>query len=168
MQIVKESVMSPDTEETPGIATVDAVPAIVTREDAVRMLSRLRATLPSPSPPLRRDGGGNGRRESPRWVPPDTVTIDVYDGDVWHAVEVLDCGIPGVRVMDLPGSVGAGPAVMRLTTPRGGTVLVVGNVIWRDTVTGSTGLQFTFQTDEDREAWFEGLVVALLSRHAMD
>ncbi|MBC7807427.1 MAG: PilZ domain-containing protein [Akkermansiaceae bacterium] len=165
MQIVQ------DLDTSLPVSGVKQIPmarqtAMTTREEATRLLVELQATLPPPV--ASRHGKGGGRRDSRRWIPPETVTIEVYDGELWHALEALDCGIPGVRVMDLPGFVGDGPAVVRLTTPDSGVVLVTGDVMWHDREAGTAGLHFTFQNDEDREAWFGGLVEALLSRHAMD
>lgn len=167
MQIVREfdmpAVIEGDAESPPTQRGM----AITTRAEALQLLIQLRADLPSSSAGQRR-GRGGGRRDSHRWVPPDTVTFELYDGETWQRVEALDCGIPGVRVMDLPEFVGNGPTIVRLTTPDSGIVLVTGDVMWHDKKAGTAGLQFTFQNDEDREAWFEGLVEALLSRHAMN
>lgn len=139
---------------------------VTTREEAISLLGPLSAALALTR--RKRTGKGGGRRDSRRWTPPEKVTFEIYDGATWHPVEALDCGIPGVRVADLPGFVGEGPALLRLTTPDSGAVLVTGDVMWQDPSAGTAGLRFTFQNDEDREAWFEGLVEALLSRHAMD
>ncbi|MBC8136721.1 MAG: hypothetical protein H8F28_12605 [Fibrella sp.] len=167
MQIVQELDIPTAIEGVQIPSATERKTAITSREDAVRLLNQLRANLPE-SHTNRRRGKGGGRRDSRRWTPPSSVTFEIYDGETWHFVEALDCGIPGVRVTRLPAFVGENPAVMRLTTPDSGVVLVTGDVMWKDSRAGTAGIQFTFQNDEDREAWFEGLVEALLSRHAMD
>ncbi len=132
---------------------------------ALRQLKSLRAKLPVHDAQDHK-GRGGGRRDYRRWLTPDLVTVELYDDAVWHPVETLDCGIPGVRVIGLPAFVGNGPAVVRLTTPTC-SVLVLGNVMWSDKRAGTAGLYFEFNSDHDREAWFEGLVEALLSSHAL-
>lgn len=156
-----------DKESSHGNAMPHDLEAVLERQEAaLQLLEQLRADMPMTR--RRRRGVGGGRRDFRRWPTPDTVTVDLHDGRQWHRVETLDCGVPGVRVIGLPAFVGEGPAVARLTTPEGGVVLVLADVMWRDAKAGTAGLFFEFQTDSDREAWSEGIIEALLSRHALN
>jgi len=146
----------------------DEVEAILGRqEQALRLLEQLRADLPLNSK-RRRKGVGGGRRDFRRWPTPETVSIEIHDSRHWHLLDSLDCGVPGVRVAALPSWVGDGPVVVRVTTPDSGPVLALGDIMWRDKKTRTAGIFFEFQTEDDREAWGEGLIEALLSRHALN
>ena len=135
------------------------------RDRASLLLERLR--VDTPLSPRRNRILGGGRREFRRWPTPDGVMLELHDGSVWHPVDVLDCGVPGVRVAGLPAFVGDGPGVIRLTTPDEGAILVLADVMWRDPIAETAGLFFEFDDEEDREAWYEGLIGALLARHAL-
>ena len=158
-----------------GTPAPDGTPPLTAgRAAALRRLAELRAALP-PAERRSRAGTGGSRRESRRWALPDTVTIAQYEAGQWHPVEVLDCGIEGVRILQVPGArhesqsvpPGEDALVLRLVTPDGGTVLALGTVRWRDTHAAMMGVQFEFQTDDDYDAWRDGLLEALLARHGL-
>lgn len=167
MQIVQEFDMPPLVEGVDAPAPQPADAVIFTRDDVSRVLGELRAGVP-PRPTGQFRGKGGGRRDARRWIPPDTIEFEIYDGEGWHRLHALDCGVPGARVTNLPVFVKEGFVALRLTIPEDGVVLVAGEIMWLDAKAGIAGIQFTFENNEDREAWFEGLVEALLSRHAMN
>ena len=137
-----------------------------TIESAKPLLARLRGELPGLARQSRRGLGGR-RRDFRRWTPPDGVTVEIYDNEKWREVMILDCGAGGVRIVEPLLFVAVRHIVVRLCTPDTGTVLVIAEIVWRNEKAKTAGLHFLWDAEDDRTVWHEGLVEALLSRHAL-
>ena len=142
----------------------DEVEAILRRQDeALALLARLRSEEPYRKPKL--DSQGQKRREFRRWPMPEGVSIEFHDGSSWKTVGCQDMGIGGARLF-WPKGIEA-PCPARLSTPTTPTVLVLVDVMWRDTKSELVGIRYEFQDEDEREAWSGGLIDALLVRHAV-
>lgn len=152
-------------EDDYDAALTDDVAAILHRQDeAMALLERLRAEEPYTNPLTEHTGGG--RRDFRRWPTPDGVTLEVHDGLGWHKADCIDMGVGGARIRNAPAWL-EGPLPARLKAPEIGSVLVLADVMWRDTGEKTAGLRFEFQDGEERDLWSGGLIDALLARHSL-
>ncbi len=60
-----------------------------------------------------------------------------------------------------------GPAPARLKGAASDAVLILADLMWRDSKTGAAGLRFEFQDGEERDHWTALLIDALLARYAL-
>lgn len=140
------------------------VEAILRRQDeALALLQRLRAEEPFVRPSSDRKGAR--RREYRRWPLPEGVSLELHDGESWQSAPVQDMGVGGTRLSHLP-VFADGPTPGRLKTPSSQTVIVLCDVMWKDS-DGRAGLRFEFLDEDERENWSGGLIDALLVRHAV-
>lgn len=141
------------------------VESILRRQDeAMALLERLR--LDEPVLPVRDSLTGGGRRDFRRWPTPEGVTIELHDGERWHPIPCADMGIGGARLNMLPAWV-KGPVPARLKAPGIFSVLVLADVMWRESNEGKAGMRFDFVDNEERDQWSGGLIDALLARYAL-
>lgn len=156
--------MSLDLDEDDEIIVPDDVEEILRRQDeALALLGRLRAAEPFRRP--RPDTLGPRRREFRRWPIPEGVSLELHDQEQWQRAPVLDMGVGGARLAGLP-EFADGPTPGRLKAPSSQAVLVLCDVMWKDT-DGRAGLRFEFLDEDERESWSGGLIDALLARHAV-
>lgn len=140
------------------------VEAILRRQDeALALLDRLRNEEPFRRPHA--DSQGARRREFRRWPMPEGVSLELYDGESWQRAPVLDMGVGGARLVSLP-LFADGPTPGRLKSPSSESILVLCDVMWKDS-DGHAGLRFEFRDEDERESWSGGLIDALLARHAL-
>lgn len=139
--------------------------ALRLQDEALILLDRLRAS--STFRRKRTDHGDQKRRNFRRWPVPPGVVVELHDGNAWHGVTVLDLGVGGVRVDQLPGWM-KGPTPCRLSTPSVEGIIVLSDIMWRTGPQAGAGIRFEFDDPEEREAWQDGLIDALLATHAVD
>jgi hypothetical protein len=155
-------------------ADIDDIPedveeALRRQDEALALLEKLRHQEPFRPLPLEDSSKGKqeGNRSFRRWKCPETVTLELHDGTKWQVIAMHDMGIGGTRVPHLP-EWAAGPTPGRLTAPHIPRILILSDVMWRDTQdkrdnrdTGA-GLRFEFLDTAERDVWAEGLIDALL------
>jgi len=139
--------------------------ALRLQDEALVLLERLRAA--STFRRHRTDHGDQKRRNFRRWPIPPGVAIELHDGNAWQAVHVLDLGVGGARVDRLPDWM-RGPAPCRLNTPSVDGIVVLADIMWRTGPQAGAGIRFEFDDAEEREAWQDGLIDALLATHAVN
>lgn len=147
----------------------DAIPADVEealrlQDEALSLLERLRAA--STYRQRRKDSGVEKRRQFRRWPSPEGITVELHDGERWHPVAVFDIGVGGARIDALPKWM-QGPAPCRLGAPSVQGILVLADIMWRTGPQKGAGLRFEFDDAEERDAWYDGLIDALLAKHAV-
>jgi hypothetical protein len=133
------------------------------QDDAMILLERLRTSEPAVGAPQTQPGGG--RRQFRRWPMPPGVTIELHDGETWHAVECTDMGVGGARVNRLPAWMN-GPVPARLKSGEGVAVLVLSDIMWRDG-NKAAGLGFDFLGRDEHELWATSLIDALLAQYSL-
>jgi hypothetical protein len=138
--------------------------ALRRQDEAMALLERLRSEEPFAA--AGGDHVGGGRRDFRRWPTPEGVSIELHDGLSWQPADIVDLGVGGARLRHLPSWM-EGPAPARLRTPSSPSVLVLCDVMWRDT-NEKAGVRFEFLDEEEREQWSGGLIDALLARHALN
>lgn len=139
--------------------------ALRRQEEALALLERLRLSQPAARRRAREDGP-RGRRDFRRWPAPENVTLELHDGLEWRAVPASDMGIGGARITEVPAWL-RGPAPARLKAPTGFPTLVLADMMWQDARTHSAGLRFEFLDTEERDAWADSLLDALLARYSV-
>lgn len=139
------------------------VEGILRRQDeAMVLLDRLRMAEPIVSRDA--DAPGGGRRQFRRWPTPPGVTLELHNGESWHALDCIDMGVGGARVKSLP-QWAEGPSPARLRSSKSVSVLVLSDVMWRD---GSeAGISFDFLDREEHELWATSLIDALLAQYSL-
>lgn len=138
--------------------------ALRKQDEALALLERLRVS--EPALPKEADASGGGRRDFRRWPAPEGVTVELYDGRGWHVAPSSDLGVGGARLAPVPAWLD-GPVPVRLRGVTGPAVLMLGDLMWRDTATNSAGLRFEFADAEDHDLWTSLLIDALLARYAL-
>lgn len=144
--------------------TPDVDEALRRQDEALAQLEKLRAT--SRLRRRRTDQTGGKRRQSRRWPVPSGITVELFDGDAWMHVPVVDIGVGGVRVASLPTWM-IGPAPCRLSSPTVEGIIVLCDVMWRTRDATEAGLRFEFDDADERDTWTEGLIDALLARFSV-
>jgi len=139
--------------------------ALRLQDEALALLERLRTT--STFRRRRTDTGEQKRRNFRRWPVPPGVVVALHDGSSWREVKVLDLGVGGARVDALPNWM-EGPTPCRLDTPSVEGIMVLADIMWRTGPQQGAGIRFEFDDAEEREAWQDGLIDALLATHAVD
>ncbi|MFY7951482.1 MAG: PilZ domain-containing protein [Armatimonadaceae bacterium] len=138
--------------------------ALRRQDEALAQLEKLRAT--SRLRKKRADQSGGKRRQSRRWPVPEGIVVELFDGDRWATVPVVDIGVGGVRVATLPNWM-IGPAPCRLSSPTVEGIIVLCDVMWRTGDATLAGLRFEFDDADERDTWTEGLIDALLARFSV-
>ncbi|BDI28928.1 hypothetical protein CCAX7_009790 [Capsulimonas corticalis] len=153
------------TEDLVDDGELEEVEEALRRQDeAMALLERLR--LSEPVLKKEQETAGGGRREGRRWPMPEGVTLELHDSDGWRKAECSDLGIGGAKLSVLPAWVN-GPVPARLKTPAGPAVLVLADLMWRDSGAAKGGLRFEFLSQEERELWADQLIDALLARYSL-
>ncbi len=137
--------------------------ALQRQDEALALLERLR--IAEPAVPNIDGHAGGGRRESRRWPAPKGISIDMHDGNRWQPAPCSDLGIGGLRLTSVPGWL-QGPVPVRLKGAGGPAILALGDLMWRDGVSGA-GMRLEFQDPEERDQWTATLIDSLLARYAL-
>ena len=147
------------------IVNLDEVEAILKRQDeAMELLERLRYDERRETQPIPQ--GPDTRRGFRRWPAPDSVTMELHDGDRWLPVTCTDMGVGGAKVTGFPGWA-EGPTPARLKAAPAAAVLVLTDVMWQDRATATAGLHFEFFDNEERDLWAGSLIDALLAAYSV-
>ncbi|MGO8671149.1 MAG: PilZ domain-containing protein [Capsulimonadaceae bacterium] len=134
------------------------------QDEAMALLERLR--LAEPPVRLNPERLGGGRRQFRRWPLPAGVTLELHDGERWHRVECTDVGVGGARLRELP-TWGGGPYPSRLKANNSPAILVLANVVWRDSNGPAAGVSFDFLGNTEQELWASSLIDALLAQYSL-
>ncbi len=137
--------------------------ALRKQDEALALLERLR--IAEGSGPKPADAPGGGRRDFRRWPAPEGITVEMHDGSGWQPVLSSDLGVGGARLTAVPAWLD-GPVPVRLRGS-GPSVLTLGDLMWRDGISGAAGLRFEFSDSEDHDLWTAMLIDALLARYAL-
>jgi hypothetical protein len=144
---------------------MNEVEAVLKRQDeAMALLERLR-DQERDQPPLASQQP-ESRREFRRWPAPDTVTLELHDGESWAGVKCTDMGVGGAKVGGFPAWA-EGPTPARLRAAPAAAVLVLADVMWQDRATATAGLRFEFFDNEERDRWAGSLLDALLAAYSV-
>ena len=142
----------------------DVEAALRHQDEALALLERLR--IAEPSGPKSGEALGGGRRDFRRWPAPEGITVEMHDGTRWHLSQSSDLGVGGARLTTVPAWLD-GPVPVRLRGESGPAVLALGDLMWRDGLTGAAGLRFEFSDAEEHDRWTALLIDALLARYAL-
>lgn len=156
--------MTDTTAENPVDVPDDVEEILRLQDEAMALLSRLRAS--EPWNPPKEDHNGGGRRDFRRWPMPPDVSLKIHDGTAWHDADCLDMGVGGARLGHLPAWV-KGPVPARLKAGETSAVLVLADVMWKEKNGPKAGLRFEFQDEDERDHWGGELIDSLLAAHSL-
>ena len=101
------------------------------------------------------------RRNNKRWLATSAVSVAVYTTQ-WNPLSVIDIGLGGCKVEGSAHLADRGPVALMLGTKTLASLIVFGDIVWRNNT--SVGIQFSFDDDEDEGIWAEQLIEDLLSK----
>jgi len=101
------------------------------------------------------------RRQYRRWASPESITIAVFN-DNWFAIDVIDVGIGGAKVIRTESVPRSGPFVCKLGVGSLNNVLVLADIMW--IADHFVGIRFEFDNQDDHDLWAEHLVDTLLGK----